>query len=83
MLGEIVITIIILPLRAVVLWVLSGLGAEQHSYIKALRNCNNFYHLYVIKFSRLQRISCFDFKFLFSGIVFQDYFLIFDYKINL
>lgn len=36
MLGKIVITIIIIPLRAVVLWVLSGLGAEQHSYIKAL-----------------------------------------------
>lgn len=36
MLGQIIITIIIIPLRAVVLWILSGLGAEQHSYIKAL-----------------------------------------------
>jgi hypothetical protein len=36
MLGQIVITIVIIPLRAVVLWILSGLGAEQQSYIKAL-----------------------------------------------
>ncbi len=28
--------ITIIPLRAVVLWILSGLGAEQYSYIKAL-----------------------------------------------
>ena len=36
MLGQIIITIIIIPLRAVVLWILSGLGAEHQSYIKAL-----------------------------------------------
>lgn len=36
MFGQIIITIIIIPLRAVVLWILSGLGAEQHSYLKAL-----------------------------------------------
>ncbi|MCK4312979.1 MAG: hypothetical protein KAW88_09625 [Candidatus Cloacimonetes bacterium] len=36
MLEQTVGTIILIPLRAVVLWVLSGLGVEQHSYIKAL-----------------------------------------------
>lgn len=36
MLEQCVGTIILIPLRAVVLWVLSGLGLEQRSYIKAL-----------------------------------------------
>ena len=36
MLGKIIISIIFIPINAIILWAVSGLGAERQSYKKAL-----------------------------------------------
>lgn len=72
MLGQIIITIVIIPLRAVVLWILSGLGAEQHSYIKALIATVIIFMTYILlNFINFKGFHASTLSFFFQGLYFQ------------
>jgi len=72
MLEQFVGTIILIPLRAVVLWVLSGLGLEQRSYIKALIATVIIFITYMLlSFLNLKGFHASTLSFFFQGWYFK------------